>query len=363
MEEIRGVWIPNIPHSMVLDSPTNIANAMSFLVDMGFNAVFPVVWNRGFTQYRSEIIKATFGFEIDPHFADQQRDPLEELIDEAHNRGIAVIPWFEYGFACSAKPDGGHILTQKPQWAARTQNGALLRNGGLTWMNALDRQVQDFMQNLIVEVATKYKVDGIQGDDRLPALPSEGGYDQNTINDYRVAFNVAPPNNTRNSQWIQWRANILTEFMARLYDVVKNINSNLVVAMSPNPYPWCLNNYLQDTKTWIDRSLVDIISPQLYRENTAKYQKEVNIITQHFPNDLEKFVPGIAFRANGTDIKPDDINTYITLNRQQGFRGQVFFHYEGLKRNVAGRTIAQVMKEGPYSQVASLPLPFNIGLA
>ena len=43
MEEIRGVWIPNVGHSKVLDSQPNTANAMSFLADMGFNAVFPVV--------------------------------------------------------------------------------------------------------------------------------------------------------------------------------------------------------------------------------------------------------------------------------------------------------------------------------
>ncbi|WP_250125663.1 family 10 glycosylhydrolase [Chroococcidiopsis sp. CCMEE 29] len=116
MEEIRGVWIPNIPHSKVLDSQQNIADAMSFLVDMGFNAVFPVVWNQGLTLYRSEIMKATFGFEIDPHFASQNRHPLKKLIKAAHERGIAVIPWFEYGFACSARPDGRYILVKKPHY-------------------------------------------------------------------------------------------------------------------------------------------------------------------------------------------------------------------------------------------------------
>lgn len=363
MEEIRGVWIPNVGHSKVLDSQPNTADAMSFLADMGFNAVFPVVWNQGFTLYRSQIMKAIFGFEIDPHFASQGRDPLEELIEAAHSQGIAVIPWFEYGFACSAKPDGGHILAQKPQWAAHIQNGALLKNSGLTWMNALDRQVQDFMQSLIVEVATKYKVEGIQGDDRLPAFPSEGGYDQDTISNYRADFGVNPPSNTKDFRWIQWRSTILTKFMTRLHSAVKNINPNLVVSMSPNPYPWCLDNYLQDTKTWVNQGIVDIINPQLYRENIVKYAKEVNIINQHFPNALEKVAPGISFKANGIELNPDDINSCITLNRQQGFRGQIFFHYEGLKRNVSGRTLAKVIKEGSYSEVALLPFPFSVHFA
>lgn len=358
MEEIRGVWIANRPHSEVLTSKPNIVEAMDFLAQMGFNAIFPVVWNQGFTLFRSQVMINNGFDEIDNFFALQSRDPLKELIKEAHDRNIVVIPWFEYGFACSARPDGGYILMQKPQWAARAQNGALLRDGGLTWMNALDRQVQDFMQDLVVEVATNYEVDGIQGDDRLPAFPSEGGYDSGTKSLYHAEFGVAPPNNTQDSQWIQWRAKVLTQFMTRLHGAVKAVNPNLVVSMSPNPYPWCLDNYLQDTKAWVTQGLVDIISPQLYRENLVKYENEVNNINQYFPNDLAKFVPGIAFRANGIDMSPDDLKTYITLNRQRGFRGQVFFHYEGLKRNVTGGIMAQVLKQGPYSQVASLPSPF-----
>jgi uncharacterized lipoprotein YddW (UPF0748 family) len=358
MEEIRGVWIANRPHSEVLSSRENIVEAMDFLAEMGFNAVFPVVWNQGFTLFRSQVMLDNGFEEIDNFFAVQSRDPLKELIKEAHDRNIVVIPWFEYGFACSARADGGHILTQKPQWAAHAQNGTLLKDGRLIWMNALDRQVQDFMQDLVLEVAKNYEVDGIQGDDRLPAFPSKGGYDPGTKSLYHAEFSVNPPNDTQDSEWIKWRANILTQFMARLHSAVKAVNPKLVVAMSPNPYPWCLNNYLQDTKAWVTQRLVDIVSPQLYRETLEKYENEVSNINHYFSNDLAKFVPGIAFRANNTDISPDDLKKYITTNRQRGLGGQVFFHYEGLKRNVTGGTMAQVLKQGPYSQVASLPSSF-----
>ena len=51
MSEIRGVWIANRPHSQVLESANNIASAMDFLQSYGFNLIFPVVWNRGYTLY------------------------------------------------------------------------------------------------------------------------------------------------------------------------------------------------------------------------------------------------------------------------------------------------------------------------
>lgn len=40
---------------------------------------------------------------------------------------------------------------------------------------------QNFLLELIEEVFSKYDLGGIQGDDRLPAMPSEGGFDSYTV--------------------------------------------------------------------------------------------------------------------------------------------------------------------------------------
>lgn len=378
MEEIRGVWIANRPHSQVLSSRGNIQQAMDLLVQIGFNVVFPVVWNQGLTLFRSQVMLNNGFDEIDKFFAQQERDPLEELIYEAHERKIAVIPWFEYGFACSARADGGHILQKNSHWAARTENSNLpLIKGGLTWMNGLDCEVQNFIQSLVVEVAQKYEIDGIQGDDRLPALPSDGGYNDDTISRFKQQFGVNPPpappsdkksiqdENSLWNQWVQWRADILTEFLVRLHQVVKEVGQqkqkNLVMAIAPNPYPFCLFHYLQDTKAWVDKEIVDIISPQLYREEFSRYQTEINLVKQHFPNDLQKFVPGIAFRANNVDITSMQLLDYIQLNRDSGLQGHVLFHYEALQDgNNGSSVIAKALAQGSHSQVASLPSLFSI---
>ena len=52
-------------------------------------------------------------------------------------------------------------------------------------MNAIHPEVQDFILNLIEEVLINYEVAGIQGDDRLPAMPSEGGYSTYTKDLYK----------------------------------------------------------------------------------------------------------------------------------------------------------------------------------
>ncbi|HEY9875503.1 MAG TPA: family 10 glycosylhydrolase, partial [Candidatus Obscuribacterales bacterium] len=85
--EVRGVWITTTG-SQVLNSKQNIAEAMDLLAQTGFNVVFPVVWRNGVTHYPSQVMRETFGVEIEPKF--QGRDPLAELIDEARRVGIAV---------------------------------------------------------------------------------------------------------------------------------------------------------------------------------------------------------------------------------------------------------------------------------
>lgn len=363
MAEIRGVWIANLPHSQVLSSRINIIKALDLLQTTGFNVVFPVVWNQGFTLFPSQVMQSHGFDKINNFFAVQGRDPLAELTEEAQPRKIAVIPWFEYGFACSPREDGGHILASKPQWAARKQDNTLLRHGGLTWMNALDLEVQQFMLDLILEVVQQYNVDGIQGDDRLPALPSEGGYDEGTKSRFRQDFGstVNPPSNTKDKKWIEWRADILTKFLSRVYSQVKAVRPELVVSMAPAVFPFCLENLLQNSKTWVEKGLVDIIHPQVYRSNFGSYQTEINAIKNHFSSHINKFAPGIAFRANSVDISSDYILQAIKLNRSLGMQGEVFFFHEGLLKVPPNenQTIARVLQAGgPYSQVASLPPPF-----
>ncbi|BAY20984.1 hypothetical protein NIES2100_07280 [Calothrix sp. NIES-2100] len=350
--ETRGIWLTNTD-SKVLRSKQRIAEAMDFLAETGFNVVFPVVWNQGVTLYPSQIMQQIFGVAINPSFIG--RDPLREVIVEARRVGLKVIPWFEYGFASSYNSNGGMLLQTKPEWAARDRNGKLLQKNGFEWMNALDPQVQEFMLNLVLEVVNNYDVDGIQGDDRLPALPAEGGYDEGTIALYRQQFQQNPPQNHQDRQWLQWRADILTEFLARLYQQVKRVNPNLIVSMSPNIYDWGFKEYLQDSVTWLNRGIVDMIHPQIYRRDFLSYKCIVNrLITEQFTDaTLPKLAPGILMKLGAYCITPEHLIKAIECNRKRGIKGEVFFFYEGLGEN--DRALAKLLRNGIYAQSASFP--------
>ncbi|KAA0253944.1 MAG: hypothetical protein EDM75_11395, partial [Chlorobiota bacterium] len=206
--EFRGVKLTDVD-SQVLFSEKRISEAMDFLAALNVNAVIPVVWNGGYTQYPSRIMDSLFGKRIDPSFSG--RDPLETVVIEARRVGIEVYPWFEYGFSSyysgGSPPFGGHILQKFPAWAARHLNGDICVKNGFDWMSGVNPEVQNFIIGLTMEVMRKYDVDGVEYSDRMPALPIECGYDSTTVALYRLDHNGAdPPANFYDIAWKRWRA-------------------------------------------------------------------------------------------------------------------------------------------------------------
>jgi uncharacterized lipoprotein YddW (UPF0748 family) len=329
---VRGVWLTNID-SEALFSREGIREAVAVCKQYGFNTIFTVTWNRGYTLYPSKLMETAFGIPIDPAMAG--RDPLQELIEEAQAAGIRVFAWFEFGFSCSyQEPDGGHLLRQRPHWAAIGSDGQLVTKNGFQWMNAFDPEVQDFILGLLLEVAANYAVDGIQGDDRLPALPSEAGYDSLTVALYRAAHQGArPPADHLDSAWVDWRAQRLNAFMARMHQSLKAQNPAILLSASPSIYPWSKEQYLQDWPTWVREGWVDLVCPQIYRYDIDKYRLELHkIVSEQLPPDkLGTLSPGILLKVGDYVAADTFLAQMVQANREQGLAGEVFFFFEGLK--------------------------------
>ncbi|OWY66830.1 hypothetical protein B7486_34820 [cyanobacterium TDX16] len=357
VSEIRGIWITNTD-SAVLNSQANIAEAMNFLAATGFNVVFPVVWSKGATVYPSQVMRSQFGLAIDPRYTD--REPLAELVAEARRVELKVIPWFEYGFASSYNQNGGQLLAKKPEWAARDCNGNLLKKNGFEWMNALDSQVQGFLLSLILEVVNNYDIDGIQGDDRIPAMPCEGGYDAGTVARYRQKFRRQPPSNPQDRRWLQWRADILTNFLARLNREVKAVNPNLLISMAPSIYDWGYKEYLQDSQTWLQRGLVDLLHPQAYRRDFNSYKQIIERLVreQVAPQQRSRVAPGVLLNISSYRMTPQYLSQAIAHNRDCGINGEVFFFYEGLRSD--NNALAKVLRNGAYAKSAAFPSVANL---
>ena len=335
-EPVKGVWLTNVA-SDALFSRNNIVTAVEKCKKLGINTIFVVTLNDGYTMYRSQVMQDFLGHEIDPALDPENtgRDPLQEVIEEAHKRDIKVFAWFEFGFSSSYNAQGGAILKARPAWKCVTASGELCVKNKFDWMNALDPDVQKFVSSLLFEVIDNYEIDGIQGDDRLPAMPSMGGYDPKTIDLYKKEHSGQdPPKDHKDPDWVDWRAKKLNMFLKDLYQNIKEKDPDCIVSMSPSVYPWSKTEYLQDWPTWLEQGYVDMICPQVYRKDSTSYKNTLESTLALIPNDKKHlFYPGLLIKATGAKSPSQELLNYmIRCNRDHGIKGEVFFYYEGLKQ-------------------------------
>lgn len=330
--ELRGVWLTNVD-SDVLFSRSNLERAVQRLRNLNFNTIYPTVWHEGYTLYPSQVAANSFGHSIRPEPEYQGRDLLAETIELGHRQGLRVIPWFEFGLMT----DENAALTRKyPQWLTNRQDGSSLFIFGdrgqhrYLWLNPLRPEVQQLLVDLIVEVVTKYDVDGIQLDDHF-GLPAELGYDPYTIAIYQRDHNgKLPPNDPKDREWLRWRAQFITQLMTKITRGVRAVKPKCLISLSPNPKTFAYENYLQDWQRWVDTGLLDEVVIQVYRSDMASFTRELNqpelkAVRQTTPVSIG-ILTGLRTRA----VTMATIKEQVRATRNLGFQGFSFFFYESL---------------------------------
>ncbi len=359
-QEFRAVKITNVDSDILFDDQ-RIAEGMDYLASIGINVILTVVWNShgadgDYTLYPSQVMESYFGRAMHPAFP-IQRDPLKRVIIEAHRNGMEVFPWFEMGFSTSYSQNGGHIIKRYPNWALLDNTGMLCVKNGFDWMSAINPEVQKFIIALTTEVIDRYDIDGIEYSDRIPAMPVEGGYDLATVTIYKNEHNGAsPPANYNDPAWKRWRADKLSQFYRNARDSIKSRGDWIIVSSSPSVYPWSYEEYLQDSKAWVDADIVDQIIPQLYRTNYSEYIFELNKSLSYVPaSKREIFFSGMLIYLRGENylITPDFLLRSIQANRERQVYGEAFFFYQGLRLN--GNRLGDTLKATYYSRPALIP--------
>ncbi|MEB3232350.1 MAG: family 10 glycosylhydrolase [Leptolyngbyaceae bacterium] len=327
--ELRGVWLTNIDSS-VLFSRNEIQYGLQRLAQLHFNTIYPTVWNWGYTLYPSAIAQSALGEAIDPHLGLQDRDLLQELVDQSHHLGLSVMPWFEFGLMT---PSYAELARRHPSWIGQRQDGSTVVMQGRhprKWLNPLHPGVQQLMVGIITEVVQRYEVDGIQLDDHF-GMPVELGYDPYTVAYYQETHGGQdPPTDVNDPDWVQWRADMITQLMGQIVTAVRQINPNCHISLSPNPQPFARDQFLQDWEAWQRLGYLDDLIIQVYRGGMESFEAELDrprlqAIKGQLPISIG-ILTGLRNRPTDDEL----IVQQVQASRDRAFSGVSFFFYESL---------------------------------
>lgn len=365
---IRGVWVPAPQFTEVLHSYSNVKKFVQLLENLHMNAIYLVSYAGTSTIYKSQVLTdySTCGSQEDcymlqPYMANYSsatNDPVRDLIDQAHQAGIKVFFWFEYGFMGEGKPIPAHnpLLAKNTDWLGIGNDGKPSHyNNSDYYFNAYNPSVRNYLLKLVEEAIMLYPdIDGIQGDDRMPAMPRNSGYDKYTVELYKEQHDgKLPPSDYNNPEWVRWRLNILNEFANTLYTRVKKINPEIMVSFAPNPYPWCEEKLMQEWPEWCKNGRCDLLAVQCYRYTAEAYRSTVKEVLSHAKksNPQQLFAPGMILMEGGnTKMTPGLLQEQLQINRQLGITGEIFFYNKGLENP----GIQQVLRK-MYTTKVSFP--------
>ncbi len=350
--ELRGVWVARDS----LTTPETLKRTIERLADANFNAVFVNVWSRGYPLWPSKIFERETGLTIDPEF--RGRDVIAECLEYATPLGLACIPWVEYGFVAGysgyhpGESGKGPVFDRHPEWLAKTKSGvdAFPVSGtkeNFYWLAHTNPEAQAWLIDLMVEIATNYKIDSIEFDRaRYPQL--DCGYDDVTRAMYaRENDGKEPPSNVEDRSWKLWRARKLNDFVKILSNRVKAVDWRITLTNAPITYPYGLETFAQDYPAWLKENSVDFVSPQIYRADLATFIRELDNNLRYLP-DTSRLVPGIDItNSKSTEI----LIQMIEATRARNLPGVVIWYYTGLVSTGA----LEKLKETIFAVKASLP--------
>jgi uncharacterized lipoprotein YddW (UPF0748 family) len=330
---LKAVWLTNID-SQVMNSRQNLAEGLKRLAALGFNTIYPVVWQRGYTLYPSDVAKQLTGAAILPNSPFVGRDVLAEIIELARPLKMRVIPWFEYGLMV---PPQSTIALKNKDLLTLDINENPLRiqgaNGELdpnAWLNPCHYRVRKFMVDLIVEVVKKYPVAGIQLDDHF-SFPQELGYDKFSQQLFQQHnFGEIAPIEHDSEVWVKWGSERLTELLQQIVSGVKSVRRDCIVSISPNPLGFSRSRYLADWKKWQELGLMDELVLQVYRDRLDLFELELNkpevqTVRAKIPTSIG-ILAGLRTRPIPSPILKEQVATIYA--RQ--FGGLACFFYETL---------------------------------
>jgi uncharacterized lipoprotein YddW (UPF0748 family) len=325
-------------------------NAVIFQVRPACDALYP-----SRIEPWSEYLTGAMGKAPEPYY-----DPLAFAIEEAHKRGLELHAWFNPFRALhnSAKSPvtPTHISRRHPE---------LVRQyGRFLWLDPGESQAQDYSWSVVMDVVSRYDVDGVHFDDYFYPYKERdaAGREVDFPDGASWARLGAHPKLGRED----WRRENINQFIQRTYRSIKTAKPWVKFGVSPFGI-WRPGNPPQidgldaygklyaDSRRWLASGWIDYFAPQLYWPIESPKQS-FPLLLQWWARQNAKdrlLVPGLDITRVRGELKPAEILNQIRLTRRQSSAaGNVHWNLGSLMRNTA---LAEALSREVYAQPALVP--------
>lgn len=386
--EFRAAWVatvdnidypskPGLPLVQMQGELTQIVNTAERL---GLNAIIFQIRPHGDSFYKSQLEPWSYYLTGEQAKAPGDNwDPLKQLVDEAHAKGIEVHVWFNpyraNHFAQKGPIHASHI--------ARTHPGVVYDYGTFKWMDPGAKVVQDRSYNVFLDVVKRYDIDGVHIDDYFYPYPvrQEGKLvpfpDHKTYADYRSRGGKLSISD--------WRRKNVDDFVERVYKGIKTEKPWVKFGISPfgiyrpgipagitagvDQY----EDLAADCLKWFREGWCDYFTPQLYwpiEQEKQSFPVLLNYWREQNPKGRHLW-PGLftsQVDPSGAKWQPSQVLRQIELTRKDhpGVAGHVHFSFKALQRNWAGifgelksstYPVPAIMPASPWLSQAAVPAP------
>ena len=271
-------------------------------------------------------------------------DPLDYMIQEAHQVGIEVHAWIlPFRVSSSWPPAGNTILQNHPEWISVERNDRGTGPQPIAGLYHLDPgspDVQEYLISIVREISTDYEVDGIHWDyvryiQADAGYPADNAYANSGLERYRrISGNSGTPTST-DASWSDFRRREVTELVRR---------ANVEVALADNPnqplrHTAALITFgnapanftstsayarFQNWESWFDKGYLDVGFVMCYFDEA--------VFPNYFRNWVDRSIIWAHDRHLGTGQGPflnnfADSNTQIEYAQAAGVDGIATFSY------------------------------------
>ncbi|MCK4639982.1 MAG: family 10 glycosylhydrolase, partial [Candidatus Marinimicrobia bacterium] len=346
--EFRGAWIatvanldwPSSPTASVSTQKVELIEMLDVLGDCGINAVIFQVRTECDALYQSNYEPWSYWLTGSQGSSPGLFDPLEFIIDEAHQRGMELHAWFNPYRAVNRIGDysihSSHVSKLHPEWILTFSpiNKKYL-DPGLP-------MVEDYIVTVIMDVVNRYDVDGVHFDDYFYPYPNSGVSFSGITTEDDATFQLY---NCGFTDRKAWRRDNINKMIEAVYDSIQAVKPYVKFGVSPfgiwkNGVPSGITgldayNYIYcDAPEWLNQHTVDYIVPQLYWKIGGN-------------QDYKKLLPWWSTKRNDRHLYPgqifsssystDELINQVLFNRQtEGVGGNVLFRSRHILYNTLG---------------------------